>query len=273
MFACSRAENYVKDINELVSMLRVFKPDSYSLVARALPIFILILPGFLVVFLILPPALPADFSWKSDKTIITGTVYITCWIFGQVGGDWGKRRENDLWEKWGGAPTTRFLRHCNSEFNPKTRERVHKRIHHLGLKVPSKHYQEQNPQAADEYYESCVLELIRRTRDKNQFPLVFVALRDYGFRRNAYALKIPGLASAIISIVGCSMIFLYDWGVQPQPALAIKYGLFNFALALLWLFWVTEKAVKTTAERYARSLLEACLDLEVKDGDNSLSER
>ena len=108
---------------------------------------------------------------------------------------------------------------------------------------------------------------------KSGFPLVFQALSEYGFRRNAYALKFIGFASATLSFIGCSMFAIYDWGTQPQTALATKFGLFNILLVLLWLFWITEKAVKITAERYARFLLEAALDLEVKDGDNSLSER
>lgn len=235
--------------------------------------FIMILPGILVVFLILPPTSPEAFSWKSDKTILTAVAYVFCWISGLVGGDLGKRRENSLWEKWGGAPTTRFLRHGNSEYNADARNRAHKKLRNLGLYVPSRVEQEQNPQVADDHYQSCTLELIRLTRDKKRFSLVFKALTEYGFRRNAYALKFVGLASAVLSFLVCSMFAIYDWGTQPQTALDTKFGLFNILLVLLWLFWITEKAVKITAERYARFLLEAALDLEVKDGDNSLSER
>lgn len=257
----------------LEGMLNALKLDSYSLGARTIPIFITILPGLLVVLLILPPTSPEAFNWKSDKTILTALVYVFCWISAQVGGDFGKRRENILWAKWGGAPTTRFLRHDNSEYSTDARNRVHKKLRSLGLYVPSRAEQEQNPQVADDHYQSCTLELIRLTRDKKRFPLVFKALTDYGFRRNAYALKFLGFAFSTLSFIGFFSLAIYDWGVQFQPTLATKFGLINIVLVLLWLFWITEKAVKITAEQYARFLLEASLELQVNDGDNSLPER
>ena len=185
------------------------KLDTYSTYARAFPVYITIIPIVLFLFFILPEG----FNWKFGS--ISAIVFLPLsYLCKQVGGDFGKRRECTLWRKWGGPPTTRFLRHCNNEFNSHTRnvakclfrqvpalsdgadrclvcfDRIHSKFRCLGLYVPSQEEQDQNPQEADNTYESCVDELRRRTRDSKRFPRVFQELRDYGFRRNIFALKV-----------------------------------------------------------------------------------
>lgn len=44
--------------------------------------------------------------------------------------------------------------------------------------------------------------------------------------------------------------------------------LLNIGLLINWLLWVTEKTIKLAADRYARFLLEAILNLEAEDGGN-----
>lgn len=139
--------------------------------------------------------------------------------------------------------------------------------------MPSQEEQDQNPQEADDSYESCVDELRRRTRDKKRFPRVFQELRDYGFRRNTFALKPIGLVITVLFFFISLIIAVYDWRLGKQPVSAIVPCFINLGLILGWLLYFTEKAVKLTADRYAHFLLEACLDLEVEDGNNSLPKR
>lgn len=244
------------------------KHDSYETYARAFPVYITVLPIVSVMFLILPEG----FDWKfgGASAIVLLPLSYLC---RQIGGDFGKRCQNALWDKWEGAPTTRFLRHGNSEFNSNTRERIHAKLRCLGLHVPSQEEQDQNPQEADDSYESCVDELRRRTRDRKRFSRVFQELRDYGFRRNIFALKPIGLVITVLSFFISLIIAVYDWRLGKQSVSAIVPCFINLGLILVWLLCFTEKAVKLTADRYAHFLLEACLDLEVEDGDNSLPKR
>ena len=243
--------------------------DSYSIQARAFPIYITFLPIVFALSTILPPS----YNWAVIAGASAVVLAPLSYLCRQIGGDLGKKRESALWNSWGGPPTTRFLRHGNNEFNQISRERVHNKLRQLGLRVPCQEEQEQNPQAADSAYESCVDELRRRTRDKKLFPLVFKGLTEYGFRRNIFALKFIGLTFAVISFIACSIIVFRNWQAGTLSGTRFVPVLLNFGLILVWVCWLSKKSVKIAADRYARFLLEASLNLEVNDGDNSLSER
>ena len=240
----------------------------YETYARAFPIYITIAPIVLVLF----PILPEGFDWKLEGASAIVLLPLS-YLCKQIGGDFGKKREKALWDKWGGPPTTRLLRHYNSEFNSKTRDRIHTKLRSLGLYIPSQDEQNQNPQRADNSYESCVDELRRRTRDSKRFPRVFQELKNYGFRRNIFALKPYGIILTSLSFLICLIMIYHDWSTGKQSGSTIVPCFINFGLILVWLLFFTEKAVRLTADRYARFLLEAALDLEVEDVNNSLSER
>ena len=237
----------------------------YTTYARAFPIYITIMP----IVLVLVSILPEGFDWKLGGVSAIVLLPLS-YLCKQIGGDAGKQREKTLWEKWGGPPTTRFLRHDNSEFNSNTRDRIHTKLRNLGFDVPSQDEQDQNPCEADRLYESCVDELRRRTRDNERFPRVFQELRDYGFRRNIFALKPYGFTLTALSFFACLIIAFYDWKTGKQLGFVIVSCFVNSGLILIWLLKFTEKAVKLTADRYARFLLEAALDLEVENVNNSL---
>ena len=239
----------------------------YSTYARAFPVYITIAPIALVLFAVLPEG----FDWKlgGAASIILVPFSYLC---KQIGGDLGRKRESALWAKWDGPPTTRFLRHGNNEFNVNTRNRIHDKLRSFGLYVPSQEEQNQNPQAADDFYESCVDELRRQTRDTDRFHLVFKGVKEYGFRRNIFALKPYGLPLVVVFFCVCLVMGFDDWSTEELSSLVLVPALINLGLIIVWLMWFTEKGVRLTADRYAHFLLEAALDLEVKNADNSLSE-
>ena len=245
------------------------KLDSYNIYARAFPVYITIAPVALIVFSILPEG----FDWKLGGTASIVLLPLA-YLCGQIGGDLGKKRESALWKKWGGPPTTRFLRYGNSEFNANTRKLVHHQLRRFGLYIPSQDEQNQNPQEADDFYESCTDELRRLTRNRSYFPRVFGELRAYGFRRNMLALKPYGLIFSTLSFCVCFIIGFGDWRAGNLSESILVPALIDLALIIAWLGWVTEDGVRLTADRYARFLLEAALDyLETKNGDDSLSKR
>lgn len=240
--------------------------DSYNTFARVFPVYITILPGVLILFSILPEG----FDWTLGGTASIVLLPLS-YLFGQIGGDMGKKRESGLWKKWGGPPTTRLLRHSNSELNSITRNEIHNKMRTLGLHIPSWEEQMQNPTEADVYYEACTKRLIGHTRDTKRYPLVFKSLKEYGFRRNIFGLKYIGLTCAVLSFIVCSIITFEGWGTGTQFVKSAVCALIDIVLILVWLLGSTEKAVKLTADRYANFLLEATLNLEAEDGNNSLS--
>lgn len=233
------------------------KIDSYNIRARVLPVYLTITPIILLIAAILPNGLNLPLGGT------TAVVFVPlAFLSSQLGADFGKQLERRLWRKWGGPPTTRFLRHSNKEFNIITRERVHEKLRAIGLYIPTKEEQEQSLSVADAHYQSCIEELIRRTRDSSKFKLVFKGLTEYGFRRNLLGLKPFGIIIAIVANLGCGGSIANIWGTATEPAISIVAGLLTTGFLFMWLIWVDEKAVQLAANRYARFLLEAALDLE-----------
>ena len=164
------------------------KFDTYSLRARTLPVYLTLAPVVLLLAAVVPEGLKLPIGGAAALVFAPISFFLS-----QIGADLGKRLEKSLWTKWGGPPTTRFLRHGNHEFNEVTRDRIHAKLRQLGLHVPTSEEQEQDQRAADMHYQSCTEELIRRTRDTGRFPLVFKGLIEYGFRRNLLGLKVFGV--------------------------------------------------------------------------------
>ena len=176
----------------------------------------------------------------------------------EISQDLGKRLEQRLWREWRGPPTTRFLRHAGEEFNESIRERVHEKLRGLSVSVPSPSEEERDPAAADVRWEACTKEIIRRTRNRQDFPLVFESLASYGFRRNLLGLKPYGLALSVAALAICLCQAWGDWGDQ----VAIVTSVVAFFLCCVWIAWVTSKTASISANRYAHALLEAAQKLE-----------
>ena len=234
------------------------KYDTYSFQARVLPVYLTLAPVILLIAAILPTGLKLSLGGAVALVFVPISFFLS-----QVGADFGKRLEKDLWHDWGGPPTTRYLRHGNHEFNEVTRGRVHDKLRTLGLYIPTLEEQEQDGRRADQYYESCTEDLIRRTRDKKKFPLVFKGLTEYGFRRNLYGLKGLGVILTVMSFVGIGWASYRAWTATGEPpTVSIVVGLITAGLLLAWVTWVTERTVELAANRYARYLLEAALEQE-----------
>ena len=232
--------------------------DTYGLRARVLPVYLSLSPAALLFAALAPEGLELPLGGA------TAFVFVPIsFLLSQIGADVGKRLEKRLWCDWDGPPTTRFLRHGNREFNAATRGRVHERLRVLGLFVPTRTEQERDKCAADQHYQSCTEELIRRTRDQKKYPLVFKGLVEYGFRRNLLGLKTLAIPLAIASFAGAGWTGYVNWSTTEGPAVPIGVALVTAGLLLTWMTWVTERTVKTAANRYARFLIEAALDQDI----------
>ena len=181
----------------------------------------------------------------------------------QIGRGRGKSIEQNLWRKWNGPPTTRFLRHSDKEFGNDSKKAVHIKLRALGLDIPDEAEEQRNPEDADARYRYATLEIIRRTRNPDDFPLVFRSLTSYGLQRNLYGLKWVGIGLVAVSML--ATIAVAKLAAVPVEELGplIVSLIVNLGLFLAWTLAVREEKVRLAADDYARSLLEAALNLEV----------
>jgi hypothetical protein len=226
--------------------------DEYDFRARFVPALIVSLPiiiGFVALF-------PAAREWRGlaiDPTLEAVMVLVLV----RVARDEGKKIEPGMMSRWGGLPTTRFLRHRNSEIESATRERYKKTLSRLvGITFPSAHEEGTDPVAADSIYASAVDGLRERRRGK-AYGLVFQENCNYGMIRNLLGLRSTGLAIAGLCAmaIGGGLYLLpettsHEWAALGLVICAMISGVL--------LRWATPAALKRTAEAYAIALLRSC---------------
>lgn len=228
--------------------------DTYARRARLAPALLVVLPVCLTVIAWAPDA---HIAWATLLSLVA-TAGVTI-LVAELVRDTGKRKEVDLIVRWDGLPSVRLLRH-RDDGNEHTRARRHRSLEKLipGTKLPTREDELSAPQAADRAYESCVQHLRERTRDREQFSLLFEENTSYGFRRNLWAMRASGIAiSACAVAVSAASLFAGDTATRPAQV-GITATLANACLLAAWLFRVTPEWVYEAAISYSERLLGAC---------------
>lgn len=183
----------------------------------------------------------------------------------------GKRVESNLFAIWHGVPTTRLLRWADAEIDPITKARYKAALQTAipCVAFPSVEEEKENPDHANQIYDSAVNWLRSRTRNRNQYPRVFQELVNYGLARNLYGLRPLGLVLSLVSLLvvlfqsTISVVLSKDgvvlqasstpMSVADWTAIAVS----TMVTASLLLF-VTRNSIQRIAVSYARALLETC---------------
>lgn len=208
----------------------------------------------------------ATLAWSPGGVVGWGLVwslFVFCGgtaLMAQLARDRGKRKEPALFQSWDGKPTTRLLRHRGTP-NATLLDRRHQRLQSMvpGIKIPTAKKELADPHAADEIYDACTAFLLEKTRNKNQFPLVFEENCNYGFRRNLWGMKPLGITTALVGVLAVALLFVLNYrnGAGLSP-IALVCSVLNLLLLLGWLIWFTPDWVRIAADAYAERLLAAC---------------
>jgi hypothetical protein len=124
-----------------------------------------------------------------------------------------------------------------------------------------------NPQLADDYYRAASQALIERTRDTTEHQRIFDELCQYGFRRNLWGCRTPGLWLAGSGLVLAALLaLLRPSGVIDVPLMALlMIACIDAALLLVFAIVVQPDWVREAADAYAERLVGA---LDVIAADN-----
>jgi hypothetical protein len=234
-------------------------PDRYTCNARLYPSLLVIAPAVIAIVGIAKPKL----SWLHSFWIGLGTAGGLYWL-SQLARDPGKALEARLWQAWGGAPSIAILRHRDSRIDPITKSRYHARLVELvtNTNAPTPESESTDLVAADVCYSAWSTFLRTATRDQKRFHLVFDELVSYGYRRNLLGLRPYGLASSVISCIGCGVFIGLAINRTHDVFAALWLALsMDILLLLFWFFRVSPGWVHTAAEHYAARLTEAVDDV------------
>jgi hypothetical protein len=228
--------------------------DTYSLNARLRPALIVCLPVILGIIVWFPMPIA---TWGTVVGLATGCGMTA--FLAQLGRDRGKSKEQRLFERWGGKPTTQLLRHRDRQLDSNTKARYHMKLGTLvsGIRIPTAEQEAHDTKAADEVYESCVLYLRENTRDRDKFRMVYQENVNYGFRRNLWGMKPAGVFLSLVGLVACVLALIVNYAT-PMVWVAITGALLNGSLLVWMTLRVSPKWVRLAGVAYAERLLATC---------------
>ncbi|QNI30828.1 hypothetical protein H7849_17125 [Alloacidobacterium dinghuense] len=228
-----------------------FPFDQYDLRARIFPALIVSIPAMALVYAVAPTT-RNPFGTAGIGTLLEGAVLF---LLGRIARDRGVKQQKRLFDRWGGPPTTRILRHENSLLDPLTKARLKITLQTLcGLTFPSEVEEKSDPARADMIYSSAIKALLEHRRDTKQFRLCFNENCNYGFARNLYGIRWLGIVVASICIASGGAIFRG----RGFSFLWVLSAAISIAVLLLLVLYINADFVKRSAEAYAVALLRSC---------------
>jgi hypothetical protein len=232
--------------------------DAYDRGARLAPAYLVFSPA--VVFVV---ALSLGTSvWWSK----IGGVLVACGapiLAVQWGRSGGRPKQRELFEAWGGPPTTNLLRFRSGESGTTVAQRHAALERATGAKMPTAEEEAADPAAADAVYEVGVTVLRELTRNVEEFPLVLKENIAYGFRRNLWGRKPYGIAVAALVIAASAALLIaaaLGHEVNAWEAAAFAAA-FAAASLIVWITTITPGWVHEGGEAYATRLLESAIRL------------
>ena len=227
--------------------------DTYSRQARLQPALFSLFPLFLTVAVWLP-ALYELFAGLLGFAVACGVTV----LLAHIARVRGRSAEAQLFNEWGGKPTTIWLRHRSDQLDPRTKSRYfvffEKKI--LEWERPSMEEETADPMEADQRYDTAVRWLLEYTRERKRFPLVFKENVSYGFRRNLFGLKTISLIVGSACIVA-NCIALYR-NFAPFHVAGASALVVSIATVVVWGVIVKSPWVRDAADAYAKALLASC---------------
>jgi hypothetical protein len=170
----------------------------------------------------------------------------------------GRKIEDDLWDSWGGAPSTRLNRWRDLTFRDDLKQQLHDAVgNHCGIKLSSREEERNNPQKADEQIVQAFLQVKAMVRQDDPEGIWTKHNAEYGFHRNLLGSRSLWLAFSIIGIAACGAALYLKNDAILTFSLALNILLATVSILGGWYF--LPKMIKNSAERYAESIWNSFL--------------
>jgi hypothetical protein len=224
--------------------------DRYTLFARVFPVVVVAFPLLLAVSAWIPFA-----QWPLRLAGGSFVMVVAAFAVAQLARDAGKALEAPMWERWGGPPTARMLRHADSTFDPTAKASIHKQLVKLSAceRTPSAAEEVADPENADQIYRVCSDWLRRKAlqlKGVSPFDVVHQENITYGYHRNLLGIRRVGIGLALCATLAIAAAFAFN----RFPIIELIGAL---AVGSYVLFGVNEQRLKHCADNYSHRLLSA----------------
>ena len=228
----------------------------YEIRARLIPALLAVMPAVALAAVLI--------AWKDfnlTDAIVSLAILILVVVFADLARRAGRAIEPSLYFEMGGKPSVVFLRHRDSNFDPESKKRyLFFLARKLQSKAPTAAQEDEHPHDADVFYERCSTWLRERTRDTNNYRILFLENCTYGFRRNLLGIKYWGLALNVVIVL--ASLFCLVFGPFELFNLTHKqFGIIFMVAAVHALFFmlgVNKRGVFDASRTYGRQLILSC---------------
>lgn len=174
----------------------------------------------------------------------------------------GRALEKNLYQEWGGPPTTLLLTPRNpNDFSAILAQRRSNVEKVTGQTLPTS--PSPNDEDAQAIYGAAVAVLRQKTYDHKAYPLIFAENKSYGFERNVLGVRMQGICLAcagfIASAIGGGLAASHEFNASSTAL--ISAAIILIPLNIFWIFWPTKTRVYDAANLYAQQLLDAAVTL------------
>lgn len=231
--------------------------DPYDRKARLYPALLVMLVPVVALTLV-APVFSSQLAGLTSLAIALGGLM----LLSSLGREWGKRKEPQLFQEWGGTPTTLMLLRATTGLDHVTIARYQRILEGkiAGLTFLNPAVEESQRRKAMAVCESAVKWLREATRDSRKFALIFAENTNYGFRRNLLGVRPLAIVMCVLTLLATA---LHAWLGSTGNLSAISGQSWAAAAVacvgiVVWGGVVNAEFVKTTAFAYATALLAAC---------------
>lgn len=174
-----------------------FPVDSYDLKARYAPALIISLPVLITLWTTFLPEM------QSISKVVGGLLSTAILYFLSVlVRAYGKNFESNLWEMWGGAPSTQVVSWNNQRIGENLKKKYHECVRkYSNLTMPTKEDEKDDPEKAAAMIADAFRIVKGVIRKKDKDGLWSIANSEYGFARNLYGSRILWLILSIVSLI------------------------------------------------------------------------
>ncbi|MEU8933328.1 hypothetical protein AB0D30_26020 [Streptomyces sp. NPDC048409] len=191
------------------------------------------------------------------------SVTVGSYVLSVVVGNAGRRAQAQMYERWGGRPSTQLLRTRNESSNPRQRDIWRQAIEEVtGVQLLSRRWEAANPVDADHAIEAAT-DQVRYLGQDSRFPMVASENAAYGFERNMWGFRWVGRCVALVCLVSIGLAFLLvrHASFHVSAGAAISGAVINAAILVSWFLLPSEERAREAGFRYARQLLQAVIQV------------